>query len=154
MIYAVVRRLGQMLFVMFGISVLVFLIFFATPGADPAARIAGRNASPEVLEAVRHSFGFDRPLPVQYALMMKKIFITGDLTSFVNRGWKVVPAVLDAIPVTLSLVTGAAVLWVVLSILIGLVAAAWRDTWVDRGLMALGLLGISMPVYWLGEVMN
>lgn len=154
MIYAIVRRLGQMLFVMFGISVLVFLIFFATPGADPAARIAGRNASPEVLEAVRHSFGFDRPLPVQYALMMKKIFITGDLTSFVNRGWKVVPAVMDAIPVTLSLVTGAAILWVVLSILIGLVAAAWRDTWLDRGLMALGLLGISMPVYWLGEVMN
>lgn len=154
MIYAILRRLGQMLFVMFGISVLVFLIFFATPGADPAARIAGRNASPEVLEAVRHSFGFDRPLPVQYALMMKKIFITGDLTSFVNRGWKVVPAVMDAIPVTLSLVTGAAILWVVLSILIGLVAAAWRDTWIDRGLMALGLLGISMPVYWLGEVMN
>jgi peptide/nickel transport system permease protein len=154
MIYAILRRLGQMLFVMFGISVLVFLIFFATPGADPAARIAGRNASPEVLEAVRHSFGFDRPLPVQYVLMMKKIFITGDLTSFVNRGWKVVPAVLDAIPVTLSLVTGAAILWVVLSIFIGLVAAAWRDTWIDRGLMALGLLGISMPVYWLGEVMN
>ena len=154
MIYPILRRLGQMLFVMFGISVLVFLIFFATPGADPAARIAGRNASPEVLEAVRHSFGFDRPLPVQYVLMMKKIFITGDLTSFVNRGWKVVPAVMDAIPVTLSLVTGAAILWVVLSIIIGLVAAAWRDTWVDRGLMALGLLGISMPVYWLGEVMN
>ncbi|MDW6022061.1 ABC transporter permease [Mesorhizobium sp. BAC0120] len=154
MIYAILRRLGQMLFVMFGISVIVFLIFFATPGADPAARIAGRNASPEVLEAVRHSFGFDRPLYVQYALMMKKIFVTGDLTSFVNRGWKVVPAVLDSVPVTLSLVFGAAVLWVVFSIIIGVVAAATRDSWLDKLLMALGLLGISMPVYWLGEVMN
>ena len=66
-----------MLFVMFGISVLVFLIFFATPGADPAARIAGRNASPETLAAVRKDFGLDRPLPVQYALMMKRLFITG-----------------------------------------------------------------------------
>ena len=47
MLLALVRRLGQMVFVMFGISVLVFLIFFATPGADPAARIAGRNASPK-----------------------------------------------------------------------------------------------------------
>ncbi len=56
-----------MVFVMFGISVLVFLIFFATPGADPAARIAGRNATPEVLEAVRKSFGFDQPVYVQYA---------------------------------------------------------------------------------------
>ncbi|PSJ60268.1 ABC transporter permease [Pseudaminobacter soli (ex Li et al. 2025)] len=154
MIYPILRRLGQMLFVMFGISVIVFLIFFATPGADPAARIAGRNAAPEVLEAVRHSFGFDRPLYVQYALMMKKIFITGDLTSFVNRGWKVVPAVLDSIPITLSLVFGAAVLWVVFSIIIGVAAAATRNSWLDRLLMALGLLGISMPVYWLGEVMN
>lgn len=154
MIYAILRRFGQMLFVMFGISVIVFLIFFATPGSDPAARIAGRNASPEVLEAVRHNFGFDRPLYVQYGLMMKKIFVTGDLTSFVNRGWKVVPAVMDSIPVTLSLVFGAAVLWVAVSIVIGIVAAATRDSWVDKLLMALGLLGISMPVYWLGEVMN
>lgn len=154
MIYAILRRFGQMLFVMFGISVIVFLIFFATPGSDPAARIAGRNASPEVLEAVRHNFGFDRPLYVQYGLMMKKIFVTGDLTSFVNRGWKVVPAVLDSIPVTLSLVFGAAVLWVVVSIIIGIVAAATRDSWLDKLLMALGLVGISMPVYWLGEVMN
>ncbi|MER8693418.1 ABC transporter permease [Mesorhizobium opportunistum] len=154
MIYAILRRFGQMLFVMFGISVIVFLIFFATPGADPAARIAGRNASPEVLEAVRHSFGFDRPLYVQYVTMMEKIFVTGDLTSFVNRGWKVVPAVLDSIPVTLSLVFGAAILWVVVSIIIGIVAAATRDSWLDKILMALGLLGISMPVYWLGEVMN
>ena len=154
MIYAILRRFGQMLFVMFGISVIVFLIFFATPGADPAARIAGRNASPEVLEAVRHNFGFDQPLYVQYVRMMEKIFITGDLTSFVNRGWKVVPAVLDSIPVTLSLVFGAAILCVVVSVIIGIVAAATRDSWLDKLLMALGLLGISMPVYWLGEVMN
>ncbi len=154
MILAIVQRVGQMLFVMFGISVLVFLIFFATPGVDPAARIAGRNASPEVLEAVRRSFGFDQPFYVQYAIMMKKIFISGDLTSFVNRGWKVVPAVLDTIPVTLSLVIGAAVLWVVFSIIIGVAAAAYRGTWLDKVLMILGLIGISMPVYWLGEVMS
>ena len=53
MFFAIVQRLWQMLFVMFGISVMVFLIFFATPGADPASRIAGRGASPEILEAVR-----------------------------------------------------------------------------------------------------
>jgi peptide/nickel transport system permease protein len=154
MLLALLQRLGQMLFVMFGISMLVFLIFFATPGADPAARIAGRNASPAVLEAVRKSFGFDQPIYVQYYLMMKKIFVTGDLTSFVNRGWKVVPAVLDTIPVTLSLVIGAAVLWVIFSLIIGVIAAARRGTWIDRALMILGLVGISMPVYWLGEVMN
>jgi len=154
MLLALIRRLGQMIFVMFGISVLVFLIFFGTPGVDPAARIAGRNASPEILAAVRKSFGFDQPLYVQYYLMMKKLFITGDLESFVNRGWKVVPAVIDTIPVTLSLVIGAAVLWVVFGLIIGLLAAATRGTLLDRVLMILGLIGISMPVYWLGEVMN
>ena len=81
-----------MVFVMFAISVLVFLIFFATPGVDPAARIAGRNADPQTLAAVRHDFGLDRPLPVQYAIMMKKLFVTRDLTSFVNRGVEGHPA--------------------------------------------------------------
>jgi peptide/nickel transport system permease protein len=154
MLLALIRRFGQMVFVMFGISVLVFLIFFVTPGADPASRIAGRNASPEVLEAVRKSFGFDQPIWVQYYTMMKKIFITQDLTSFVNRGWKVVPAVFDTIPVTLSLVIGAAVLWVVFGMLFGVLAAATRGSIIDKGLMAFGLIGCAMPVYWLGEVMN
>jgi peptide/nickel transport system permease protein len=154
MLFAVGRRLIEMAFVMFGISVLVFLIFFATPGADPASRIAGRNASPETLEAVRRSFGLDQPLFIQYLTMMKKLFITGDLTSFVNRGWKVVPAVLDTVPVTLSLVIGGAVLWVIFGLIIGLAAAARRGSLLDKGLMVLGLIGISMPVYWLGEVMN
>lgn len=151
---ALVYRLSQMLFVMFGISVLVFLIFFATPGADPAARIAGRNASPETLAAVRADFGLDKPLPVQYVILMKRLFITRDLTSFVNRGWKVVPAVLEVAPVTLSLVLGAAVLWVIGGVTIGLVAAATRGSVLDRVLMMLGLIGVSMPVFWLGEVMN
>ena len=150
----VLSRFGQMLFVMFGISVLVFLIFFATPGSDPAARIAGRNAAPETLAAVRKDFGLDRPLPVQYAVMMKRLFVTRDLTSFVNRGQKVVPQVLRAAPITLSLVLGAAVLWVAGGIALGLAAAATRGSLLDRGLMVLGLIGISMPVFWLGEVMN
>jgi peptide/nickel transport system permease protein len=154
MLLALIRRLTQMGFVMFGISILVFLIFFATPGSDPASRIAGRNASPATLEAVRKSFGLDQPLYVQYGSMMKKLFITGDLTSFVNRGWKVVPAVLDTVPVTLSLVIGGAILWVVFGLIVGLAAAATRGSLLDRTLMILGLIGISMPVYWLGEVMN
>ncbi len=86
--------------------------------------------------------------------MMTKLFVTRDLTSFVNRGWKVVPAVLDVVPVTLSLVIGAAVLWMAGGILIGLIAAATQDSLLDRSLMMLGLIGVSMPVFWLGAVMN
>jgi peptide/nickel transport system permease protein len=148
------RRFVSMLLVMFSISVLVFLIFFATPGVDPAARIAGRNADQETLRQVRHDFGLDRPMPVQYALMMKKLFISRDLTSFVNRGAKVIPQVIEAAPVTLSLVLGAAVIWVLFSIAMGLLAAVFRGTPIDAGLMILGLIGISMPVFWVGEVVN
>src|ERR1700757_5382687 len=104
MLSLLIRRFAQMIFVMLGISILVFLIFFATPGADPAARIAGRNATPETLAAVRHDFGLDRPLPVQYALMMKRLFITQDLVSYGNQALLVVPAIRQATPVTLSLV--------------------------------------------------
>ncbi len=154
MIGAVLRRLVQTVFVLIGVSGFLFLIFFATPGSDPSARIAGRNASPQAVAAIRHDFGFDRPLPVQYVRMMSKLFITRDLTSYVNRGEPVVPAVLEAAPVTLSLCLGAAVIWVVLSIVVGIIGAAVPNTVLDRVLMALALVGISMPVFWLGEVVN
>jgi peptide/nickel transport system permease protein len=154
MLRFVARRFVSMLFVLFSISVLTFLIFFATPGVDPAARIAGKNADQATLKAVRHDFGLDRPMPVQYALMMKKLFITRDLTSFVNRGAEVIPQVTEAAPVTLSLVFGAAVIWVLFSIGMGLLAAVFRGTPIDAGIMIIGLIGISMPVFWLGEVVN
>jgi peptide/nickel transport system permease protein len=154
MILVMVRRLGEMVFVLVSISVLVFLIFFATPGADPAARLAGRGATPATLAAVRHSFGLDKPLPVQYVLMMKHLFVTQDLTSFVNPGEKVVPAVLQAVPVTLSLVFGAAIIWVIAALVVGVLAAWARDSVLDRLLMLFSLIGVSMPVFWLAEVAN
>ncbi|MFT9067928.1 MAG: ABC transporter permease [Acetobacter syzygii] len=154
MIIPLLRRMGQTVFVLFGISALVFAVFFATPGADPTARIAGRNAAPQTMEKVRKEYGFDRPLPVQYAIMMKKLFITRDLASYANRGERVVPEIMRAAPVTLSLVTGAAVIWVVLSIGMGVLAAAFKGSWLDRLLMMLGLAGISIPVFWLGQVVN
>ena len=148
------RRLVSMVFVMFSISVLVFLIFFATPGVDPAARIAGRNADQATLLAVRKDFGLDKPMPVQYGLMMKKLFISRDLTSFVNRGAKVIPQIAEAAPVTLSLVLGAALMGVVLRIILGLRAGVSRATALDTLIIVLGLIGISIPVFWLGEVVN
>ena len=154
MIAAVLRRLVETAFVLVGVSSFLFLIFFATPGSDPSARIAGRNASPEALAAVRREFGFDRPLPVQYVRMMSKLFVTRDLTSYVNRGERVVPAVLESAPVTLSLCLGAAVIWVVLSVGIGVLGASVPNSMLDRVLMGAALVGISMPVFWLGEVVN
>jgi peptide/nickel transport system permease protein len=150
----IVRRLIGLVVVLFAITVLVFLIFFATPGIDPSARLAGRNPSPTTVAAVKHEFGLDRPLPVRYALMMKRLFISRDLVSYGNQALEVVPAIWAAAPVTFSLVIGAAVLWFVMSILLGLIAVTFRGTVVDPIIMILALIGISMPVFWLGEVVN
>lgn len=154
MLAAVGSRLIRMIVVMFGISVITFLIFFATPGADPASRIAGRNAAPETVAAVRHDFGLDRPIWVQYGLMMRKLFVTQDLTSFVNRGQQIVPTVMAAAPATLSLVTGAAVLWMVLGSATGIIAAAFRNRLPDKILMGVSMMAVAMPVFWLGEMVN
>jgi peptide/nickel transport system permease protein len=149
----IIRRLAWALVVMFAITILVFLIFFATPGVDPARQMAGRNPDPATIEQIKHQFGLDRSLPVQYALMMKRLFISRDLISYAYRQ-EVIPQIMEAAPVTFSLVIGAAVLWVVGSILVGVLAAVLRGTIWDPLLMILALIGISVPVFWLGEVAN
>ena len=150
----VVRRLIGLVAVLFAITVLTFLIFFATPGVDPSRQFAGRNPDPTTVAHIKHQFGLDRPLPVQYVLMMKRLFISRDLVSYGNQALKVVPAILDAAPVTFSLVFGAAILWVIGSIALGLLMVTFKGTFVDPLLMILALIGISMPVFWLGEVVN
>ena len=154
MIHFILKRFSAMLFVLFSISVLVFLIFFATPGVDPAARIAGRNADQETLRQVSASFDLDKPIPYRYFSMMKHLFFSQDLTSYVNRGAKVLPQLWQAIPATTSLVFGAAIIWLALGIGFGILAAKNRKSWIDPTISVLGIIGVSLPVYWLGELVN
>src|SRR6476620_9562731 len=150
----IVRRLIGLVAVLFAITVLVFLIFFATPGVDPTRSLAGRNPTPETIAAVCHQFGLDRSKPMQYLLMMKRLFISRDLVSYGNQALLVVPAIWAAAPVTFSLVFGAAIIWVVFSILTGLLAVIFKGTIFDPLLMIFALIGISMPVFWVGEIAN
>jgi peptide/nickel transport system permease protein len=150
----IVRRVIGLVVVLFAITVLTFLIFFATPGVDPSRQLAGRNPDPATIAAVKHQFGLDRPLPVRYALMMKRLFISRDLVSYGNQALKVVPAITSAAPVDFSLVLGAAVLWMIGSVVMGVLAVTFKGTIIDPLLMIVALIGISMPVFWLGEVVN
>jgi peptide/nickel transport system permease protein len=150
----VIRRLLSTVLVLFAISVLVFVIFFAIPGVDPSRQMAGRNPTPETIAAIKHEFGLDQPLPVQYVLVMKHLLITRDLQSYSNRGVEVVPEIVRATPVTFSLIIGAAIIWVVVSVIVGVAAAVLRGTLWDPLLMSLALIGIAMPVFWVGEVAN
>jgi peptide/nickel transport system permease protein len=150
----VASRLASMVGVLFALSVLVFVIFFAMPGIDPARQLAGRNPSPATLAAIRESFGLDRPLPVQYLRMMDQLVIQRDLESYTHRGVPVIPEIVKAVPVTMSLIVGAALLWLVTSIVIGVASAVLRNTVWDRAMMLFSLLAVSIPVFWLGQVAN
>jgi peptide/nickel transport system permease protein len=152
MIRFAARRLASMVLVLFAVSVLVFLIFNAIPGGDPAARIAGEHVTPTQLEVIRREWGFDRSLPVQYAHTMEKLF-GGDLVSYFTQV-NVRDEIWKGLPRTLSLALGAAFLWVAGGVGLGVLTAARAGQTTDRALSALAVIGVSIPAFWLAAVMS
>jgi peptide/nickel transport system permease protein len=148
----IVRRLLAMVLVLFAISVLTFAIFNVIPNSDPAQRLAGHNQTPSQLDAIRRQWGFDKPIYVQYAKTMEKIF-TGDVVSYANQV-DVDREILQDIPHTFSLAIGAAIIWMTFAVAIGLYTAVKAGRFADRFLTVLALIGISMPVFWVGALMN
>jgi peptide/nickel transport system permease protein len=148
----IVRRLIQMVGVMFAVSVLVFLIFNVVPNSDPAVRMAGRQANESTIQAIREEWGFDEPLYVQYFTTMEKVF-TGDLTSQFTQ-LNVGEEIRKGLPRTFSLAIGAALLWMFVAVCLGLYSAVKAGKFADRFLTIVALVGISMPVFWIGALMN
>jgi peptide/nickel transport system permease protein len=147
-----IRRLIQMVLVMFAVSILTFLIFNVIPNGDPAVRMAGRQPTETQIEAIRKEWGFDENIFVQYFTTMKKVF-TGDLQSYFTQ-LPVGEEILKGLPRTLSLAIGAAILWLVVAVAFGLYSAVKAGKFADRFLTILALIGISMPVFWIGALMN
>ncbi len=156
----ILRRLLGMVLVLFLVSLLVFVIFIVVPGGDPASRMAGKNPTRQNVINIRHKWGFDRPFYVQYYEMMKKA-VTGVLPgphgqydvlrSFQNQT-DVVQQIKRGIPATFSLAIGAGIIWLTFGIIVGTIAAVTAGRLSDRGITILALIGISMPVFWLGIV--
>jgi peptide/nickel transport system permease protein len=148
----VIRRLIAMVLVLFAISVLTFLIFNVIPNGDPAVRIAGRNSTDTAIQAIREEWGFDKSLPVQYLTTMKKVF-TGDLVSYYNS-LNVGDEIKRGFPRTLILSVGAAIIWMVFAVALGLYSALKAGRFSDRFLTIIALVGISMPVFWVGALLS
>jgi peptide/nickel transport system permease protein len=148
----IIRRLLAMVLVLFAISVLTFLIFNVIPNGDPAVRIAGRNSTETAITAIRQEWGFDKSLPQQYVTTMKKVF-SGDLVSYYNS-LNVGEEIRRGFPRTLALAVGAAIIWMVFAVALGLYSALRAGGFSDRFLTVLALIGISMPVFWVGALMN
>jgi peptide/nickel transport system permease protein len=152
MIRFAVRRLLSMLLVLFAVSVLVFVIFNAIPGGDPAERMAGEQSTPTQIEVIRRDWGFDRPLPVQYVKTMQKLF-GGSLISYFSE-LNVREEIWKGLPRTLSLAVGAALLWIVGGVALGVITAVKAGGRVERGLTTLALIGVSIPGFWLAAVLS
>ncbi|CAN5122557.1 ABC transporter permease [soil metagenome] len=146
----VVRRIVGMVVVMFAVSVLTFLIFNVIPNGDPADRMAGRNSTPVQIAAIEKEWGFDKPVYTQYFTTMEKVF-TGDLISYANQT-NVVEEIKCGIPRTFALAIGAALLWFAMGTALGLYTAIRAGRWTDTLVTVLALIGVSMPVFWLGAL--
>lgn len=147
MISYILRRLVAVIPVVIFLSLFVFAIMKLTPG-DPAALLAGPQASEEVIELTRARYGLDRPWYVQYALMMSNLF-TGELES-IYYGESVTTLVMQRLPATLQLGLAALVIALVVAIPAGIIAAIRRNTVFDYASMGIALFGVSIPVFFTG----
>ena len=156
----VIRRFLGMIAVLFAVSILVFLIFIIVPGGDPASRIAGKHPTPQNVVNIKKKWGFDKPFYVQYYEMMRKVgtgLLPGNhsqydvLRSFDDQT-NVVHEIKKGMPATFSLTIGAGLIWLFWGVMVGVLSAITAGRWADRMITTVALVGISMPVFWLGII--
>jgi peptide/nickel transport system permease protein len=138
--------------VLFAVSVLTFLIFNVIPNGDPAVRMAGKQPTERQIEGIREEWGFNESIPSQYVTTMKKLF-TGDMISYTTQ-LDVIDEIKSGLPRTMALAIGAALIWMFFGVALGMYGARHPDGLRDRVLTILALVGISMPVFWIGALMN
>jgi peptide/nickel transport system permease protein len=153
----ILRRLMWVGFVLLVITFITYLIFFVMPPSDPAVIFAGKQPTPELVAEVRQQFGLAKPWPVQYALFVKRIFL-GDQYGWPGLGFSfntrsaLKPIILSRLLVTMQLALGAAVVWLLIGIPIGILSALRPRSIFDRLAMGFALFGVSAPVFFLGPV--
>jgi len=148
MLRGVIYRLLQAVPVVVIFAVLVFMLLQLLPG-DPAVAIAGNEATPEAIDRIRQQLGLDRPL-LEQLLSWFNHLAHGDFGKSLILNQSVVSAVVERLPVTLSLSFLSLMITLPVGISLGVLAAYWRNTWLDSFVMVTALLGVSMPSFWLG----
>jgi peptide/nickel transport system permease protein len=146
-----VRRALTVIPVLLGVSLLVFSFVHMIPG-DPALTMLGERATPEKVAEVRKRLGLDQPLWRQYAIYMGRV-VQGDLGISIVRAEPVTRDLLRRFPATVELATSAIVLALLFGIPIGVISAVWRNSWMDSLSRVWALVGVSMPIFWLGVML-
>jgi peptide/nickel transport system permease protein len=144
----IARRLIQAIPVLFGISIITFILIYFLP-ADPARMYAGPSATVETVNRIRHELGLDQPLWVQYTRYMERL-LHGDLGFSYRKQISVTDLILSRIPYTLALIAAGILVELVIGLPIGIASALDRGGWPDRLGMFVALLAVSTPPFWLG----
>ncbi len=147
-----VRRFLLLLVTLFGLTLVVFGVSHVAPG-DPARLAAGPEASQEQIKLVQKEFGLDRPLPVQYGLYLKDL-LQGNLGRSIRTRHDVLDDMRTFLPATLELVFFAMLLAAVLGIAFGVLAAVYRDGWLDHVLRLISIGGVAVPMFWLALMLQ
>ncbi len=142
------KRLLMVIPTLVGVSLLVFFIIHLIPG-DPAQVMLYPKGTPEEIEALRHKLGLNKPLAVQYMdWVINAVHL--DLGNSVFSGEKVVSEIFNRFPATIELTLGALLIAVLVGIPLGVIAARKKNTFLDYSCITFSLLGVSIPVFWLG----
>ncbi|GAA0351388.1 nickel ABC transporter permease [Bacillus horti] len=144
----IVNRIFSGIFVILGLSVFSFLLIHLVPG-DPVRIMLGINATPESIENLTNHLGLNEPLLIQYFQYISNAF-QGDLGTSLKSGRPVLVEILERFPETMKLAISGMTIAVVVGITMGVMAAKYKDKWVDTLFTGLATLGISIPSFWLG----
>lgn len=147
----IIRRLGGLVFVIFGVSLLTFFLAQLVP-ADPVAAALGSNARDAQIEAYRQQLGLDQPVVMQYAIYMGRL-VQGDLGESIRTRRAVAADLRDYLPATIELTLAALFVTILVGIPLGILAALNRNTWIDGGARILALVGGAMPIFYVGLVL-
>ncbi|HEY0530626.1 MAG TPA: ABC transporter permease [Actinoplanes sp.] len=167
MLTYIIRRLINAVITLLVVTAVTFAVFFMVPkltGSDPALLYIGKTSDPAAIQGIRVKMGLNDPIPVQYGKFLKGLVVGRDYDNgpdvthcpapCLGYSFKteqaVTPLLLNDLPVTFSLALGAAILWLIMGVLTGVISALRRGTILDRAVMTGALAGVSLPVYFTG----
>jgi peptide/nickel transport system permease protein len=147
----ILKRIALVVPVVFAVALVCFMLVHIAPG-DPLISVLPPDASVELAEQMKHLYGFDRPLPVQFGMWVWKA-LNGNLGTSIASGRSVAEEVGRAVGNTLMLAVLASIIGFALGLLFGILAGYFRESWIDRLVTIISIAGVSMPHYWLGMVL-
>jgi peptide/nickel transport system permease protein len=148
----VIRRILWGILILIIVCALTFIFFRVIPTGNPAVLRAGRDPQPKFIKEIEVVLGLNKSLPVQFWDYLKGIFLHFDFGYSYYSQESVVNLIRERLPATLSLTLGAAVLWVIAGLSIGVLSALKRHSWLDRASMGTALVLVSAPTFWLGLI--